>query len=335
MHGFSEEDLPVAIGHVLGLRWFQLTTQLVRVRVPDPDYPITATAAFDWQVTEKPVLKGARGTWKPGLNTARCLREAHIMAPRHRHGGELHPAPHPVPVRHCGCGFWAYWHLGDQMADAPHIAGLVKGSGKVIKGPEGFRAGQAEVLALVPLAYDQAAALALEAVYGVPVYGTIEALLEMHKAPGTQKPLADDFFWRRRHSLGERSGREQGESHLDYARRIGIAGSAPCMTCGLHVCRDGQARCGNCELGRAPATPGERHETQRALLRGSDALARLHARREGWAKAAPSVLQAPTAAETGAIAAQKADTSQIRQALDYIKARFGDGSWWRQQHPDT
>jgi hypothetical protein len=303
MHGFSEEDLPVAIGHVLGLRWFQLT-------VPDPDGP--------------PVLRGARGIWEPGLNTATCLREAHMMAPRNRQGGELHPGPHPVPVRRCGCGYWAYWHLGDQVADAPHIAGLVKGSGKVIKGPAGFRCEQAEIVALVPLVYERNAALALEAVYGVDVYGTIEALLEMHKAPPTQIPLADDYF---------RTAREapQPLRRRWYPVSPSAPDKAPCLKCSAWVCKTGQALCGTCETARE-------YEKLAAAARkattGIDALNQLHARREGWAKTAPPILILPTPAETEAIVRQKADTSAVRASLDYIKARFGDGSWWRTlQHP--
>lgn len=299
MYGFSEEDLPVAIGHVLGLRWFQLT-------LPDPGGP--------------PVLRGSRGDWAPGLNTAVCLRTEHqLQFPAALTGA------HKVPVRLCGCGFWAYWHLGDQMADAPHIAALVKGSGKVIKGPAGFRCEQAEILALVPLIYEQNAALALEAVYDVDVYGTIEALLEMHKAPPTQIPLADDYFCKNREG-------QQPQRRGWYPVSLSAPEMAPCLKCGAWACKTGQALCVPCEALRAhELLAAEANES----ISGQAALDRLHARREGWAKAAPSILVPPTSAETEAIVRQKAATDQIKWAVDYIKTKFGDGSWWRSlSHPD-
>lgn len=303
MYGFSEEDLPVAVGHVLGLRWFQLT-------LPDPGGP--------------PVLRGSRGDWKPGLNTAACLREEHHA----RYGAPPDWEPHDVPARHCGCGFWAYWHLGTEMADAPHIAGLVKGSGKVIKGPAGFRCEQAEILALVPLVYEQNAALALEAVYGVDVYGTIEALLEMHKAPPTQKPLADDYFCK------NREAQQQPQRRGWYPVSLSAPDMAACLKCGAWVCKTGQALCGPCETARAKAHELLAAEASKAIL-GLDALDRLHTRREGWAKTAPSVLVPPTPAETEAITRQQAATDVARKSVEYIKARFGDGSWWRGlSHPD-
>lgn len=186
MEGFSDKDTDVAIGYVLGLRWFQLNTRME-----------TIPEAISWngagqelmptmpsRAVEVPVLHGAYGWWQPGENTA-------------AHQGLLGgPEDHVVPVRRCKCGFWAYWTLGSQQTGSPHIAALVKGWDRMVEGPLGFRCSKAEILALVPAAWDSAAALALEARYQVPVYSTIGALLEMHKAPAGQPPLKDDWFCR-------------------------------------------------------------------------------------------------------------------------------------------
>lgn len=348
MEGFSDADRDVALGHVLGLRWFQLSTKKVNLPVANPDFMDLHRVTFNSpqfrvQQADLPVLRGARGIWEPGANTAQCLRSLHMMQPRRKDGGELYPEEHPVPVRTCLCGFWAYWHLGATQTSAPHIAGLVKGYGRIVQGPVGFRCETAEIVALVPLFYDQNAALALEAIYDVPVYGTIDALLEMHKAPSTQQPLADDYFHTARMAAEQRADRDQDqrgrrniEPYIDYARRTGFLPnySAPCMQCGAVACLDGQALCGPCQQAGTVQAQREVYEAeQKGLMLGTSAQDQLHARREGWAKMTPSILVPPTPAETEVIVRQKADTSGIKWALEAIKEKFGDGSWWRQQGP--
>lgn len=350
MEGFSDAGRDVALGHVLGLRWFQLSIRPTQISVPNPEYldpvRVTYTTPFMAQRTvQVPVLRGARDVWEPGANHARCLRSLHMMQPRRKDGGELHPEEHPVPVRSCLCGFWAYWHLGALQTSAPHIAGLVKGYGRIVQGPVGFRCETAEIVALVPLFYDQNAALALEAIYDVPVYGTIDALLELHKAPPTQQPLGDDYFFTARMAAEQRAaqvererGRRAGEPAVKYARRAGFLPvySAPCMQCGAATCKDGQALCGLCQQ----VQEGTYEAIQKGLMLGTSAQDLLHARREGWAKDAPSVLtgggytrltNCTESAEP--VAPPKADTGGIKWALEAIKEKFGDGSWWRQQGP--
>jgi hypothetical protein len=376
MNGFSERDLPAAIGHVLGLRWFQLDTRLKEVPIPNPDFmditrAIFSTPYMTHESVHVPVLRGARDIWEPGVNRARCLsyvrRTSFVRDKPHTIGGkeclcgalEAEPPPrHETPVRECLCGFWAYWRLGAQQASAPHIAALVKGYGKVIQGSEGFRCQTAEIVALVPLVYEQAEALALEQTYRVPVYSSIGALLEMHKAPPTQQPLGDDFFRSYTPPRQERyGGKRNHESYTGYARRIGFlpAPSLPCTTCGVTgAVRTGQSLCDPC-LGTTLLQAG-RDAAER--MRGITAQAELHARRESWVKDAPSVYgwlnesslipaMPPSSFGFGfgfgfegsstpfvprpskVMPGQQADTSAIRYALDYMKNKFGDGSWWR------
>ena len=162
---FSSQDHDLAIGHVEGLRWWKLEDE--------------------WKDAGLS-LRGHYDTWQPGTSHAVCK------------AGYSYEVAHaaPAPSRGCYCGFWAYWRLGSEhMVGAPHVAGIVKGHGKVIKGPDpdygGFRCATAEIIALAPISYSASVAGALEDRYGVPVYSSIAAMLEMHKAPPTQPALAD------------------------------------------------------------------------------------------------------------------------------------------------
>ena len=84
----------------------------------------------------------ADDSWRPGTNTARCLR----------HGAA--PCPDP-PGAGCQCGFWAMFDVlscFDQAqghANRPIVVGLIAGWGGVaVHGDEGFRAEHARVLCL-------------------------------------------------------------------------------------------------------------------------------------------------------------------------------------------
>lgn len=319
MDGFSAEDGELAIGYYLGLRWFQLKrldhgnitltgepfskrdgTSVTRAecRCGDVQYMTADTQVQPWYEEHSQgtslTLRGARDVWQPGANHARCLR---VMP--HYDG----PAAHHVPVRKCSCGFWAYWHLGDQQCPPPLVAGLIKGSGRVIKGPLGFRCSEAEIVALTLAEPDPPAALYLEARYGVPVYYSIKGLLSMHKAPGGQPPLKDAWFcrqapgepgWKALSQMGGivrtggQGGKDPGETYSQYGRRLGLfPPAAPCMTCGRQACAEGQPLCALCQSAKTVAAAVEAHkqaDDAQAALTGAEALNQLHARRESWAK---------------------------------------------------
>lgn len=298
MDGFSAEDAELAIGYYLGLRWFQLTrvqhNKFTIIQNPSQDiyrcectcgnsadlegHQVPGWYGLHSPASAQPVLRGARDAWQPGANHARCLR---VMP----HYDDL--VDHHVPVRKCSCGFWAYWHLGDQQTASPYVAALIKGSGRVIKGPLGFRCSEAEIIALTLAEPDPPAALALEARYGVPVYYSINGLLLMHPAPDGQPPLEDAWFRKHGrspvpapgqiHRSGGNGGLQPGETLIRYSRRTGLFSRAnPCVACGRTACAEGQPLCAACQIAK----------TETRAIIGADALNQLHARRESWATSA-------------------------------------------------
>lgn len=285
MHGFSERDTELQIGHLYGLRWFQICA-----REGEPE--ITAGNV---------VLRGAWGFWEPGENTAVCKRgHTPVMAPRREH---------EVPDRQCGCGFWAYWTLGKKQVSPPSVVAIVKGYGKTIEGDKGFRCSLARIIAICMPNYHAGAALILEEAYHVDVFSSLDAMLLLNPAPAEQVPLGDDYFRHRAGPVslsnvaemdlpspssasggtvsgGGNGGRQIGESPLEYARRLGLAHPAvPCVQCHRPTARTGQARCANCEYDLIVAET----KAKDAKLLGSQTdpaarLRQLHERREGWAK---------------------------------------------------
>ena len=316
MHGFSERVSDLEVGHLLGLRWFELAdaggwrcTELsyasemtdvlelgspVSISLPTGvtvscscGASVASVAAYGSRTGElerfikehdpraartgEPVLKGAQAEWQPGENVAVCR------------AGQAHM----VPTERCGCGYWAYWSLGQKMVSEPAVVGIVKGYGDTIEGDKGFRTSHAKIIAVYLPHWDTAAALALEERYQVDLYCSLGAMLLRHKAPEGQRPLRDNYYT---HGIigdipgaqpsvhSGHGGMKLGESYLDYARRIGLADPlAPCARCGQVSCGTGQAFCNNCRALEA-------HEASKAqTLSGYEAQAKLHERREGWA----------------------------------------------------
>ena len=147
--GFSDE--PFALGSLTGLR------------------------AFSVSKTTQP-FKGLKSLffpkyWTDGVNVAKCLREE-----------ELNPHCECVPtVSHyvvggvighrqscyidktcdgmnidCACGFWAYTNGSNDYYNGSSfcygdglVAGIVKGYGRCVVGPRGFRAEKCELVALI------------------------------------------------------------------------------------------------------------------------------------------------------------------------------------------
>lgn len=360
--GFGEEDAPLAIGYNLGLRWFQavrvsheswnlrhtingsLMAQCSCGGLGDFSSPSEAGAWLDSHLSLPPglFLNGARGRWEPGVNRAVCG-----MGISHR-----------APDRDCGCGFWAYWRLGDQQVAQPHIPALVKGYGKVIQGPKGFRCETAEILALVVPFFLHPAdgthlALELEQVYRVPVYTSLDALLEQHHAPESQPPLGDDWFtrpatqqsaWATGYTTwnigsgnsGWGSGGGGGSGSTSHVRSALSAGVMPCMTCGTMACTTGQARCARCQLGKAQsqlsdvtARMAALKDVTRKTTTGIDALNQLQARRAKWAQEGSTPTMGPPdpegwgASGIGRDGRRNPPGTQIRWALDYIRRKFG------------
>jgi hypothetical protein len=274
--GFSDHraEFDVEIGHYLGLRWFHLSsgtdpawkppaairTRRLAVWQQLRDLADTAASASrSFSLTEQafwddlnaqldafdaklagpqvPRLSGAKDYWHRGENVAKCL---------------VNGPAHDVPAGHCGCGFWAYWALGEKQVSLPSVVGIVKGYGEVIEGELGFRASHAKIIALFPLVYSTELALALEDAYA-PVFHSFQAMLEMNKAPAGQPYLSDAYFARRRqqeeqqqYALAQRKAQRAASRTATHAAfRLN---AAPCMKCGAPACAQGQAHCLTCQV---------------------------------------------------------------------------------------
>ena len=169
MEGFS--DAALAIGEVYGLRFWHYR---------GPGRPVMG---MSWN---------APG-WQAGVNEAACRALAHVMAS---------PAPgcRTAPDRACpsGCGFWAYWRPPARIKDVHTVggvAGVIRGWGRTLRGPLGFRCQKAEIVAftinpawalsrlhvrafgLEGELSPRTIAAALTGYYGVPVFPSLEAML--------------------------------------------------------------------------------------------------------------------------------------------------------------
>lgn len=321
MNGFSERSRELEVGHLLGLRWFQLQLMTHHTQAFESsvitDGTITCRCACGvteavplagfnvWRSVHHlnaepvPVLHGARGRWQPGENVAECL--SHRVT--HKLDG--------IPVENCGCGFWAYWKLGGQYASAPHVVGIVKGYGNTIEGDKGFRCSHAAVEALFLPAWSVPAALALEQRYQVPVYHSIEAMLKMHRAPEGQPELRDGWFTHPHPGVGGfASGGVVNQRQASIAQTPPAMVNAltqlasPCQQCGTRACAADQPLCAACQIldARQAHRPQpcvacgamclrgqnlcsacqQKPSSNPVTMSGGDAQALLHTRREGW-----------------------------------------------------
>lgn len=188
-NGFSAEELPLTIGSYQAVRYWTVPKNLGRDRpvtiapkasgpgwvpvewVPAPRIPVSAVR-----------LHGMQRPWEPGENIAHCTNGC---------------PDDEVPVRVCGCGFWAYWEAveaGRHMG-SPDVVGVVEGYGHVIAGARGLRCAKTRVVALCVLRvhsngyggvkprdtiWRNDVMTALHEVYGVPIYDDQETMLRAH-----------------------------------------------------------------------------------------------------------------------------------------------------------
>lgn len=137
------------------------------------------------------VLAGTRDVWQPGRNHAICL-SGHGHEVPHANNRDADPSD-----AWCGCGYWAYWDLGNNPVDPPSVVGLVKGWGRLIEGDLGFRCSDAEIIAIWMPTYATAEALELEARYRVPVYktfGTMKIMFDAEHPDLHQPPLTNGWL---------------------------------------------------------------------------------------------------------------------------------------------
>jgi hypothetical protein len=144
MNGFAGADFGLALGHVDGYRWWKLAAPNL---LGSP-----AHADRDWTVES---LIGANEfRWQPGVNEAVCSTDPSHEPPVERFTRpRLLPGDYVPAQDQCGCGFWAYWEpqehpiTGNENAYLP-VLGIVRGTGRTLIGPRGFRSQQARIIAL-------------------------------------------------------------------------------------------------------------------------------------------------------------------------------------------
>lgn len=262
--GLHEAEFPQA-GHRLGLRWFHLTTASVKrpgstpvidaLRTSRKTYLDEARAlatvvldesraltgyelgrwaflngqidSLDQQIrkagyTTGLVLKGAQAQWLPGDNVATCIRyHAAFETPEMKN--------HRVPKLECGCGFWAYWRLGEVQTRHPAVCGLVKAWGRVIQNPKrlGFRAEKAKIIGIWLPEWDTSVANELEERYQADVYEKFAEVMVHANVPKGQPALG--LNW---------TGAPQF-SRADYTHE--------CKACGERKCPPFDGRCLRCK----------------------------------------------------------------------------------------
>lgn len=132
------QEVPVVTSPVIGYRSWRI--------VRDPfNVPNALTPRFRGSVP-----------WRPGTNTARCLR---------------YPS-HEAPVSGCGCGLYAYHDAGltgTDYAIGDVVVGAVVGWGAMEVYYDGWRAEHARIVALASVDYSERVIGEVAALYHVPV----------------------------------------------------------------------------------------------------------------------------------------------------------------------
>lgn len=154
LEGFSDREMPLAVGHVTGIRnWY--------LKMAGTEYFLEG----QWLAQ-----------WSSGVNEAVCRPAASKVYAN----TPAHVPAHSAPFTPCGCGFWAYWHPHPSLAHSP-LTGIIRGYGHVIVGSRGFRCQKAEILAFTisPWFRWKAGhiARALSDKYNVPWVQSIDELL--------------------------------------------------------------------------------------------------------------------------------------------------------------
>ena len=157
----------------------------------EPVYPGVAVGYRQWWVDDHGLLMSyAFGdhAWHPGANRA-CCRETKYEK-------------HVVPSPYCKCGFYA-WHALDyfphspgklsQMSSALYLSGVIAARGNLRVHYHGFRAPEAQILALCCLPdqdrWDQLAHEVAER-YQVPLLASFEELEKYGRLFGTPPDLS-------------------------------------------------------------------------------------------------------------------------------------------------
>lgn len=164
MPGYSERGTPdtwdTAMGEVYGYRWWYLTLPPEAVGYIDCS-PRSLTAD-----RMNGVLYGANNQrWEDGRIEARCTKTSNFVRSFTMDRQHIIHEPPETRGDGCGCGFWAYFNKDLQLnsvipavaGDIPQlysfaaaipVFGVVKGTGRVIIGENGFRSQYAQIMGL-------------------------------------------------------------------------------------------------------------------------------------------------------------------------------------------
>lgn len=146
MDGFAGADFGLALGHADGYRWWKLAAPQL---TGSP-----ARAGRDWPTA--PLIGANDFMWQPGVNEAVCSTDPFHEPPVEYAGSKdvcLDGVTWQKAASECGCGFWAYWKpqehpiTGSSGTFLP-VLGVVRGTGRTLIGPLGFRSQQARIIAL-------------------------------------------------------------------------------------------------------------------------------------------------------------------------------------------
>src|SRR5699024_7206342 len=139
--------------------------------------------------------------WVTGVNTAKCYSPRRLKL-RPGQGSVYMQAAYPGPEsrKHnmidCGCGFYAFFDSACRYGNGNLrlVAGVIKATGRCIIGTKGFRASNAEIVALSMPHPDALKGQQIDRVqtmidryHTTPVYETPEAMLHEH-------PLSDHLI---------------------------------------------------------------------------------------------------------------------------------------------
>lgn len=140
MPGFGEKDFEFAAGSVRGIRVWSMTPPPLHQNPHEAEWhpaPLRGATGYEWPDSSALDSSALEATCK-------------------------HDASHKPPVEFdeksgsaCGCGWWAYWDMRNASAQISSsgslpVAGIIKGTGRVIIGEKGFRSQLAQIIALAP-----------------------------------------------------------------------------------------------------------------------------------------------------------------------------------------
>lgn len=202
--GFSDDETaapPLALGYWRGYRGWGL-------RKLGTHGALTLGGAYGWPWPAVPREERAAQQSRLYVATCQLSDEDGMISSWDDEAEKYVQVPHgAVPSKDCSCGFWAYWNPDDSTYRFP-VAGVIRGSGKAVRGPLGFRAGKVRIQALALAVPGMRIAILsqmrsefvsrkqvlrdLEIRFQLPVFPSVEDMIAMFP-PDPQPPLEPEI----------------------------------------------------------------------------------------------------------------------------------------------